>query len=154
VRIVRAASDQFTVQLNKREWNVLSDLLRQYPVIPPAHHRLSKTGKVPDVEINQRLLDEAIAEQRAEHQKQARALLTDPRRREDTPSGPRFALSSSEMEWLLQVLNDIRVGHWILLGSPERQLELLNQKTAPHVWAMEMSGLFQMHLLEALQGGR
>jgi len=52
---------------------------------------------------------------------------------------------------LLQVLNDVRIGSWIELGSPERPLEALGAKTAPAVWAMEMAGAFQMSLLELLR---
>ena len=61
-------------------------------------------------------------------------------------------LTPSELEWLLQILNDVRVGSWIILGSPEQAMEfkLLNEKTAADFWAMEMSGQFQMRFLEAL----
>ena len=38
------------------------------------------------------------------------------------------------------------------LGSPEEKPARLNEKTAPHFWAMEMAGYFQMQLLEALEG--
>jgi len=71
----------------------------------------------------------------------------------DTESGPRLSLSPSELEWLLKILNDVRVGSWIILGSPEQGMEfkLLNEKTAPDFWAMEMSGQFQMRFLEALE---
>ena len=61
--------------------------------------------------------------------------------------------SGSELEWLLQILNDVRVGSWIILGSPEQAMEfkLLNEKTAADFWAMEMSGQFQMNFLAALE---
>jgi hypothetical protein len=67
-------------------------------------------------------------------------------------AGGRLSLSPAEVEWVLQVLNDIRVGSWIILGSPEERLPELNETNAPHVWAMEMAGHFQAQLLEALQG--
>ena len=34
-------------------------------------------------------------------------------------SGLQLTLSGPEIEWLLQVLNDVRVGSWIALGSPD-----------------------------------
>ena len=62
------------------------------------------------------------------------------------------ALSGSELEWLLQVLNDIRVGSWIILGSPEQWFEAATPQTAPHLWAMELAGAFEMAFLPAVEG--
>jgi hypothetical protein len=58
------------------------------------------------------------------------------------------------MEWLLQVFNDIRVGSWVLLGSPEDNIEaaLVDADSARIFWDMEMAGNFQMQLLAALEG--
>ena len=59
------------------------------------------------------------------------------------------------MEWLLQALNDIRVGSWLALGSPDGPVEILaalTDKTAPDFWAMEISGHFQAVLLAAVRG--
>ena len=150
MKIVRAG-DRFIVQAGRREKHLLLGLLKLYPRIPTAH-RLKKAVRSPD--SSQRLLDEALAEQRAENKKQVEAFLQEPRRFKQTEAGWQFSLSPAELEWLLQILNDIRVGSWINLGSPEQKLEvrLMNEETAPHFWAMEMAGHFQMEMLEALKG--
>ncbi len=150
MKLIRSTPDKLLFHLARREKQMLLQVLKLYPCIPPAHHRLTKAGRLPDQEANQRLLDEALAEHRAENKKQLHALLAQPHRFEDTQTGCRLALRPSELEWLLQVLNDIRVGSWVVLGSPEEKHEKLNARTAPHLWAMEMSGWFQMQLLEAL----
>jgi hypothetical protein len=77
-------------------------------------------------------------------------LLADPRRFQRTDTGFRLSLSRAEAEWVLQVLNDIRVGSWIILGSPEGEIEGLDAKTASDFWAMEMAGYFETELLQAL----
>jgi hypothetical protein len=153
VKLIRVTKGNFLFQLGKREKHLLVQVLRLYPRIPPATFRLSKSGKLPDAEANQRLLEESLAEQREENRKILQAFLTDPRRFIDTESGIRLSLSPSELEWLLQILNDVRVGSWIVLGSPQQGMEfkLLNDKTAPDFWAMEMSGQFQMRFLEAVE---
>jgi len=153
VKLIRVTKGNFLFQLGKREKLLLTQILRLYPRIPPATFRLSKSGKLPDGEANQRLLDESLAEQRAENRKTLQAFLTDPHRFTDTESGSRLSLSPSELEWLLQILNDVRVGSWIILGSPDQGIEfkLLNEKNAADFWAMEMSGQFQMRFLEALE---
>jgi hypothetical protein len=154
VRLIKASNDKLLFHLGKREKHLLVEVLKLYPRIPSGHQSLSKSHKTRDREANQRLLDEALAEQRAECKKHLRAFLEDSRRFEEDQTGCRLSLCNSEPEWLLQVLNDIRVGSWLSLGSPEPPIEIktLNERTAPDFWAMEMAGHFQMQLLAAMEG--
>lgn len=148
MKFLRVEDDQSVFHLDKREKEVFVVLLRQYPVIPPAHHRLSKSP-APVNETNQKLLDDALAEQRRENKQLIDAFLADPQRFSETDTFCRLKLAPTEIEWLLQVLNDIRVGSWLLAGSPE---ELPRSDAAewstPEVWAMELAGFFQMSLLK------
>jgi len=150
VKIVHTG-DKFTFQAGSREKHLLLRVLKLYPLIPAAHH-LKQAHRLLD--SSQKLLDEALTEQRAEHKKQVEAFLAEPSRFEQTETGWKFSLSNTELEWLLQVLNDIRVGSWISLGSPEDKLDLrlMTKETAPQFWAMEVAGAFQMEMLEALKG--
>ena len=150
MKLAKATKSRLVFELGQREKRSLPQILKLYPCVPPAHHVLSKSGRLADDVANQQLLDEALAEQRAENKNQVQALLTDPRKFEQTETGARLSLSPAEVEWLMQVLNDIRVGSWVFLGSPENRPTELNTATAPHFLAMEMAGYFQMQLLEAL----
>ena len=151
MRLVRTTKTRLFFHLGQRETRLLLQILKLYPRVPSAHLKLTQSDRVPDQEANQRLLDEALAEQRAENKKQLLALLADPRRFARTETGGRLSLPPAEVEWLLQVLNDIRVGSWVLMGSPPGRLRNLDEKSAPHFWAMEMSGHFQVQLLQALE---
>jgi hypothetical protein len=151
MKLVQATQHRLVFHLGQREKRSLLHILKLYPAVPSGHHVLSKSGRVPQREANQRLLDEALAEQRAENKRQLEALLADPRRFQATETGARLELSPTEAEWLLQVLNDIRVGSWVILGSPGERPAELNAINAPHFLAMEMAGHYQMQLLEALQ---
>jgi len=152
MKLVRATETRLIFRLGQHETRLLPQILKLYPCVPPAHHVLSRSGREPDREANQQLLDEALAEQRAENKQQVLALLADRRRFARTQSGSRLSLPPAEAEWLLQVLNDIRVGSWINLGSPEENAPELNDDTAPDFMAMEIAGYFQAQLLEALHG--
>ena len=152
MRLIRQTKTRLVFQLGRRETSLLLQILMLYPRVPPAHHVLSKAGGLPESEANQRLLDEALAEQRAENQKQLLDLLADGRRFARTETGGRLSLAMGEVDWLLQVLNDIRVGSWIILGSPEAKPAELNDSTAPDFLALEAAGYFQAQLLEALHG--
>ena len=150
MKLIRRSNDSLELQLPAREKELLWQLLRLYPRIPSSYQRLTRAAN--SDEASQRLLDEALAETRAENKRALHALLNDPQRLTQQEGTWRLKLSSGDLEWLLQVLNDIRVGSWVHLGSPETPLKVLNTETAPDVWAMEMAGSFQMRLLEILAG--
>jgi len=153
VKLIRRSDAKLLFHLGQREGSLLLQVLKLYPRVPPAHQPLSKSALPPNEQENQRLLDDALAEQRAQCKQHLAALLADPRCFQKVDGGFRLSLSPADTEWLLQVLNDIRVGSWVILGSPEGTLEGLNAKTAADFWAMEMAGAFESVLLEALEGG-
>jgi hypothetical protein len=153
MKLVQSTKTRLIFHLGQREQRSLLQLLKLYPCVPSAHHVLSKSGRVPDAAANQQLLDEALADQRTDNQRQLQALLADPRRFGPVEKGARLLLSPTEAEWLLQVLNDIRVGSWVILGAPDKKPAELTAANAPHFLSMEMAGYFQMQLLEALGGG-
>jgi hypothetical protein len=152
VKFVKADGDNNLVfQLGRREKALLLELLKLYPVIPSAHYRISGTPS-PEPDPNQQLLEESLAEHRNENARELDAMLHEPGRFQDTPAGYRLVLSPSSVEWLLQVLNDIRVGSWLHLGSPDEKKGKhlhLTLDNARYLWAMEMSGVFQSVLLAA-----
>ena len=152
MRLIQTTKSRLVFQLGLREERLLMRVLHLYPCMPPAHHQLSKAGRLPEPEANQRLLDEAQAEHRTENKKQLQTLLADPRRLAHTETGVQLSLSPAQVDWLLQVLNDVRVGSWVRLGSPEDMAVPLNETTAPHFQAMDLAGYFQSQFLEALGG--
>jgi hypothetical protein len=150
MKLIRSDRNRLVYQLSNRDKQWLLKVLDRYPLIPPARQPLSQSADLRDPEASQRLLDEALAEQRAQNRRRLQKLLQDSRRLKQVQSGWHLVLSPGDREWLLQILNDVRVGSWILLGSPENDLSNFewNDRTAPHAVAMEMAGLFQMRLLE------
>jgi hypothetical protein len=157
VKLIQADKDRFIFNLGKREKRLLFEILRRYPLIPAAYPRVSKSPKNTAPNTSQQLLEEALAAQRQEHKKQVLAMLNEPDRFQETESGFRFSLSASQMEWLLQVLNNVRVGSWICLGSPDAEKGEkipLTEETAPHLWVMEAAGYFEASLLDVLAGRR
>jgi hypothetical protein len=153
VKLIKATKNRLLFQMARREELLLLRILELYPCVPPAHLKLSQTGRLPEPDANQRLLEEALAEHRAEKKKQVQALLADKRHLLRTETGSRLSLSPAEAEAVLQVLNDVRVGSWVQLGSPEEIDVEFDEKTAPHLVAMQMAGYFETQFLEALSGG-
>lgn len=153
MRLLRSDQNHLVFLLSRGEKDVLLDVLKLYPCVPPAHHRLRRTAHTPKDEENQRLLDEALAEQRARNKRQLQVLIGDAETFQATERHWRFKLRRSDFEWVVQVLNDVRVGSWLALGSPDELPRRFPEdpETAPHVFAMELAGLFQMALLEAAE---
>lgn len=151
MKLLRVEDDRRIFHLAKQERQLLALLLGLYPVIPSAHQSLSKSAATANL-ADQRMLDQALAEQRSENKKLIRSFLADPRHFHESDGSVRMTVTGAEIEWLLQVLNDVRVGNWILLGSPADELPELapDDPNAPHAWAMDLAGFFQMSLLGAL----
>jgi hypothetical protein len=151
VKLLRSGKDGCVFQLSPREKHLLLVTLQLYPLVPAAHHRLSKDCQGPNAEDNQRLLEAALAEQREENRKQVLAMLNEPQRFRETNGGFELTLAPAQMEWLLQVLNDVRVGSWLALGEPEPGKEPeVTEHNAKYLLAMELGGFFESGLLAAL----
>lgn len=138
--------------IGKRERELLSSLLRRYPVLGTTHFRPRGSNAQTTADENQTLLEEALAEQQRENRRNLEEMLNQPGRFKENEFGFTFHLNGAELEWILQVLNDIRVGSWVQLGEPDtnaRQLPELNEESMQLAWAIEMAGLFEHSLLEA-----
>ena len=151
MRLVQSDKKEFVFSLHEREKHALCRLLQLYPLVPPAHHRLSNAPGESDVKENQQLLEEALTEQRRENRRHVAGFLAEPNRFQPDDGELRCTIQIWETEWLLQVLNDIRVGAWLALGEPE-DLEQppISESNAPLWAAMELAGYFESELLAAL----
>jgi hypothetical protein len=139
--------------LDQRERRLLVSILQGYPLIPASYHRLSKTADLKAIATDQRLLDEALAAHKAQNQRQLWAVLRQPGRFRRQADGYELTLSAGEVDWFLQVLNDVRVGSWLKLGCPDPGKDVpadLTESNVRHYVAMEFCGLVQSLLLQAL----
>jgi len=176
MQLLGVEGQRYVFRLGKREKQLLCETLGLYPLTPRSHHRLSRRAEAADAENeallvlwlgqnagtivaeaadaeNQALLEEAVATQKQTHKHQLDAWLADKARFVEEPGGFRFELDRDQIEWLLQVLNDVRVGSWLMLGCPdpdEGKQPKLTPENAHFFLAMELCGEFENDLLEAL----
>ena len=146
--------DDFELVLVEREKEIFLSILDLYPRTPADHHRLTETVASPELENTRKLLDESIKIGRKEARKKLDGWLAEDDRFVSLKERVRLKIKADEIEWLLQVLNEIRVGSWVRLGAPETDLEMTNitPKNAADFGVMSMSGFFVMLLLEAMRG--
>ena len=144
----------FIYQIDAREEALLLAVLRLYPVLQNSHHRLSKDPERAG-SAEQRLLEESMAQLRASHRRKLDELFLAPQRYfKDAPNERRLVLTGDQFEWLLQVLNDIRVGSWVKLGCPDLEKAPPLEQTRANARAlqsMHLCGQFQSALLEAVK---
>ena len=155
MKLIKREGEDFVLHIGRRERRLLLEVLKLYPLVPVGRHRVSQTAK--QMDEHQTLLEEALAERRQENKRQLVAMLREEQRFKETDTGYRLTLSAPQMEWLLQVLNDIRVGSWLILGEPDEKKGkpvALTSENARHYAAMEFCGLFQMTLLDAVEQRR
>jgi hypothetical protein len=155
VKLIRTKRDKLVFEISLSEKRLLFEVLKLYPLISSTHHRLTKAARTAKHDENQRLLEESLAAQREENRKNVRAMLDKPGHFKEMASGLQLTLSGPEIEWLLQVLNDVRVGSWIALGAPDPESGkkiLFSEKILPHFRMMELAGAFEMVFLDALSG--
>ena len=151
MKFLRTGKKGHVFHLVQQEKKLLLETIKLYPLVPGTHHRLSKDGKGPKADENQQLLEEALAEQRLENRRQVLAMLSEPQRFRELKSGFQLTLTPAQVEWLLQVLNDVRVGSWLALGEPESGEEpTVTAQNARYLLALELCGLFESVLLDAL----
>jgi len=143
-----------TFGISAREEALLLATLRLYPLLANGHHRISKDPRTAG-SAEQHLLEESMVQLRAAHRQKLDELFRAPQRFfKDATGERRLVLTRAQLEWLLQVLNDIRVGSWVQLGCPELEKAPpanLTRLNARSLQAMHLSGEFQAALLEAVK---
>lgn len=146
------AGRSFVFSMTEREKDLLLAVLKHYPALRSNYHRISQDPKSAH-SPEQEWLEEVMEQQRQEHKKRLGQFLGNDQRHFKLVNGElRFTLTGEQMEWLLRVLNEVRVGSWVRLGRPEPEKIRKTQLTGAqfrYFTAMELSGYFQANLLEA-----
>ena len=156
MKLIKIKDDRYTFGLGRSEKAMLFDLLKLYPSGHPRGARLSRSAESNKPNEAQQLLEDSLAAKKRQNQRKLSALMEENSRFILHESSFNVSLKREEMEWLLQVLNDIRVGCWVALGSPNlesAQNLKLTSENAKSAWAMELAGYFEMALLNALASG-
>jgi hypothetical protein len=156
MKLLNRGENEFEFEFELVEKGLLFHLLGQYPLVPADYRRLSRGGKkAPTLAENQQMLDEAMQAQREANRQEVAALLQNAGRFTDAGQASRAWFQRSELEWLLQVLNDVRIGNWLALGSPKwepGQRPEVDQASLHNLMLMELSGTFEMFILAVLDG--
>lgn len=160
MKLLRQHDDRFEFRFARREQEVFRNVLEAFPVTPPEHHQLRRRQPRDDADPDQALLSQSMASLTAEWRRRITTFLANEKRFVRDGSGSRLTLNREEIEWLLCVLNDVRVGSWVRLGCPDAEGGEKSESAAAsptpdrvrHMVLMEVAAHFQYSLLAAVDG--
>ena len=111
MKLIEAKDGLLVFRFSQRERLLLTHVLKQFPVGGGPVAPLSKSGDAEQLTDSERLLAELVAEQEAENRRLRDAFLGEQGRfAEDGKNHFRVRFTTVQMDWLLRVLNEVRVG--------------------------------------------
>jgi hypothetical protein len=149
VQQTQGSHARLVYKMSHREMECLIATLRYYPQLDPHVQTLSKNSGNTEA---QQLLEEVMSGQRQSRCRTLDQFLQNDSTFEQVSHDDiRLALPHAEVEWLLQILNEVRVCSWISLGRPESDdtTEYVNEMHQRYRSAMELSAFFELALLKA-----
>tara|TARA_Y100001934_G_scaffold275253_2_gene369274 strand:- start:7067 stop:7537 length:471 start_codon:yes stop_codon:yes gene_type:complete len=143
---------QLVFGMKSGEQRLLERTFELYPVMPAGIAPLSKSSDPEEMQDEQDLLDELMRESKAENRLELMNFLRRPRQFEKEEDALLLTVKKSEVNWLLEIVNEIRVGLWYKLGQPDPEEDEVPSETA-HLedWiSMEYCADLQARLLFTL----
>lgn len=155
MKLIGVKEDQLKFQFTAQEKDLFLASLSFYPLLNPDFHHLSRN---PDekIQAEQELLRAAMEEERSSNKKALNEFVDN---LGWSGHEKQFTLDVSveQVDWLLRVLNDVRVGAWDIVGRPDEKTRKefdLQSKNSHYYGVMELSGFFQSAFLQALEHAR
>ena len=149
MKLVKESKGVWQYHLAQNEADILVGLLKKFPFTKIDAVKISKTDKHPKAREREKLLNESLAEHRKELKKLALDLIR-PDKLKLEEKGLLMTLSSENRETMLQILNDIRVGSWRVLGEPDdlhTNTPQTSAKDLAYRSLMDLAGYFECGLL-------
>lgn len=133
-----------------------SDPILFDPGRPPGKtpHSKEADAEEEDTETDQTCLRDALQESRNENRVKAGEFLRRRLRKRPNAETTLLTLPSADLDWLLQMLNEIRVGSWYALNCPDEHEEprlSKNPEHLHHVLRLDFSGMLQSLILAAYE---
>ena len=158
MKFIGHEQEQFVIEMNDQEKSLFLAILSLFPQVPAAHHQLSWQPGLPDADTNQHLLEESLTTEKKESRQWITATFKNTKRfvpvkTSETEFHLHLSVSRADIEMLLQIFNDVRLGSWLALGSPDlgqKKKPAPSRETAPFIQRMELAGLFEMFFLKIL----
>lgn len=154
MKLVKQNSREFQYELQEQDAECLCFLVKQFPIADFSPAAISRTDAGPKSAEREKLIHGAMRAHRDELKRQARALVR-PERFKTSQDKEVYCISPRARECMLQILNDIRVESWRILGEPEdpdAQVPVAGDKFKYYHF-MRLAGYFEYHFLNLEETG-
>ncbi len=152
MRRIQRDEHAIVIELEDQELHLVKRLLSGYPLVDNQKRELSKETPPANLIDDTELLRSSLNE-RAEHNRQRLARwLGQDQTLTAKDDGWHLTLALRDIDWFLQILNDLRVGSWHQLGCPgpeEQQQMDYSAENVQALWTMEIAGALQMMVLQS-----
>lgn len=152
MKLLRKSTKAIVLLVSPMDRRLMEAVLTSFEQLPRRDEKLSMSGDVPEAE--EELLHAALREQRVEQWRWFTELSAAKGTWTKEGKDWKLTLPPDRIESLLQMLNDIRVSSWKILGSPE---DLPRGPFAPDTvqgvagWLLLTTGYLQSNLLQAVE---
>ncbi|MGH7941342.1 MAG: hypothetical protein ACREFR_09750, partial [Limisphaerales bacterium] len=118
MKLVKQSPKEFQYELQEQDAESLRFLVKQFPIADFSPAVISRTDAGPKSMEREKLIHESLRAHRDELKRQARALVR-PEKFKIEDDKQVYRISPRAREFMLQILNDIRVESWRILGEPD-----------------------------------
>jgi hypothetical protein len=155
MKLVKQTQKGFQYELNGEDAESLCFLIKQFPIRTFSEAKISRTDSSLNAMEREQLINESLRAHRAELKRKARGLVLPEK---FTKSGRKlfYRITLRSRETMLQILNDIRVESWRILGEPENPEECifrLKGEKFKYYHFMRLAGYFEYHFLNLEEDG-
>jgi hypothetical protein len=149
MKMVKQTPKGFQYELEMEDAEALRFLVKQFPIVAFSPAKVSRTDTSSNAAEREELINDSLRTHREELKRKARGLVLREKFRES--EGKQFyRITLTARETMLQILNDIRVESWRILGEPENpeaNVFRLNGAKLKHYQLMRLAGYFEYHFL-------
>lgn len=155
MKLLKKIGEKFVFELLLEEKELLVKIIELYPLLDHEKLEFSKTIKDDQISQSKKILTDALKEFQETNKRLIRELFenSDVLKPKQNSDYYILELNGDQIERLLQVINDIRVGTWQKLGCPD----LENREEFVHsaddvfaIYVMDICEYFEYYLLKAL----
>jgi hypothetical protein len=155
VKLLNKTGEKFVFELMSEEKELLSKIFGLYPMLDRDKLELSKTIKDEQICQSKKILSDAFKEFQDSNKRFISELFEKSNNFKPSEDYEYYTLEldGEQIERLLQILNDIRVGMWQKLGCPDLENRKDFIRSAEDVFAvyiMDICEYFEYYLLKAL----
>ncbi len=145
-----SSPDATVIAMSEAEGDLLVEVFSAYPLVANETRNLTKSGDHDELQEDTELLRSSIEETNQLNRSRLDDWLSHPDTFRQSSEQRLLTVKAEDTDWMLQILNDLRVGSWQQLGCPSQEelSELsLNADTFRPVCTMELAGILQTILL-------